>query len=207
MDVRDPEGFSRVAAQILERHGHVDILINNAGVAAAKSFLETSDDDWSWTFETNLFGVIRGIRAFLPSMLRRGRGTIINVASLAGLLANTFPAYTASKFSVVGLSESLLIEHGDAGLKVVVVCPGFVNTEILSAGVRAGRVSDKIDIERLQQQFRARGVSPDVIARDIVRAADGRRFLVLSPAHASALNTFHRWFPSAARWVTRKMLR
>lgn len=198
VDVRSERALGEVAAQIYATSGCVDVLINNAGVGAVKGFLDTTNDDWSWTLETNLYSVVFGVRAFLPRMLERGRGTIVNVASLAGLIGNPLAAYTASKCALVGLSESLQIEYGSLGIQFVVVCPGVIDTEIAMAAATAGRSSPTMDSR--MRDFMARfGVAPAIVAEDIVAAIERPRFLVVSPRHARVLRTMHRWFPRQMR--------
>jgi NADP-dependent 3-hydroxy acid dehydrogenase YdfG len=203
-DVRDGDAYARMAEDIHTRYGRVDVLINNAGVGATKSFMETTEDDWKWTFDTNLYAVVQGIRMFLPTMIENGGGTIVNVASLAGVMANTLAAYTASKFAVVGMSESLLLEYGDKGLKVVVVCPGVIATEIATASIVADRTNGVIG-PSLQKLLAAYGSAPELVARDIVKAIRQPRFIVPTPMHATVLRRLHRTFPELARVLTRRL--
>lgn len=204
LDVRDNEAFERFAADIHAAHDHVDILISNAGVGATKGFLDTTDDDWRWTFDINVHAMVTGIRAFLPAMLAHGRGLVVNVASLAGVAGSMLPAYTASKFAVVGLSESLALEFGNKGIDVMVVCPGLVQTEIADASVIAGR-SEADTLASMREALDQHGVSPDVIARDIIRAIRRPRFMLLTPTHAKVIRTIHHWAPGVSRALTRRM--
>lgn len=203
-DVRDATMFSRLAEQIRTEHGRIDILINNSGVGATKTFLETTDDDWDWTFDTNFHAIVTAIREFLPMMLEQGHGTIVNVASIAGVAGSMLSAYTASKFAVVGLSESLLLEYGERGLTVIVVCPGLIKTEIATAAINAGRTNTTLGpkMRDFMQRF---GAAPEAVARDIVQAIHRPRFMVFSPMHASVIQTVHRWFPDLSRMMTRRM--
>ena len=203
VDVCDEAALQAIARRVHDQSGAIDVLINNAGVGPLKSFMDTSNEDWDWTFQTNLKAIVFGVRAFLPHMLERGRGTIVNVASLAGLIGNPLAAYSASKFAVVGLSESLLIEYGARGINVVVVCPGVVDTEIAEAAARVGR-SDPTINARMREFMGRFGVAPSQVAEDIVRAVEKPRFLVLSPRHASVLRRLHRMFPGPMRRAFRQ---
>lgn len=112
--------------------GEVDVLVNNAGVLIARPVEELSLEEWDVTMATNLRGLFLMTRAVLPGMRARGRGTIVNVASLAG--RNGFAggtAYTASKHGVLGFSRSLMLEVRKQGIRVVAVCPGSVATGML----------------------------------------------------------------------------
>jgi NAD(P)-dependent dehydrogenase (short-subunit alcohol dehydrogenase family) len=114
--------------------GAVDLLVNNAGVGGRLGpSWDSQPGDWAWTFGVNVFGVANGIRAFLPAMLQRGRGHLVNTSSLAGLTAPPFLGpYVVSKHAVVGLSESLASELAVIGsaVRVSVVCPGHVQSRI-----------------------------------------------------------------------------
>jgi 3-oxoacyl-[acyl-carrier protein] reductase len=112
--------------------GAIDVLVNNAGVLIARPVEELSLEEWDLTMATNLRGLFLMTRAVLPGMRARGRGTIVNVASLAG--RNGFAggtAYTASKHGVLGFSRSLMLEVRKQGIRVVAVCPGSVATGML----------------------------------------------------------------------------
>ncbi|WP_052551669.1 SDR family NAD(P)-dependent oxidoreductase [Enhygromyxa salina] len=204
LDVRDTDAYSLMADQVHAEHGRVDVLINNAGVGVTKSFMETSADDWEWIFDTNLHAVVHGIRMFLPTMISQGDGTIVNVASLAGVMANTLAAYSASKFAVVGMSESLLLEYGSKGLKVVVVCPGVIDTEIATASIVANRANSASG-PSLQKLLAAYGAPPELVARDIVKALHRPRFMVPTPMHATVLRGIHRMVPELARMLIRRL--
>ena len=128
VDVSKAEQVEALAARAFERFGNVHLLVNNAGVALAKSAWETTLADWEWVLGVNLYGVIHGIRAFVPRMLEKGEeGHIVNTASVAGLVSQpAMAAYNVSKFGVVTLTEGL---HHDltlrkTKLKASVLCPG-----------------------------------------------------------------------------------
>jgi NADP-dependent 3-hydroxy acid dehydrogenase YdfG len=111
VDVGDDASVEEMRDEVLAAWDGVDIVVNNAGVASAGSIAETSLDDWRWTLNINLMGVVRCCRAFLPAMLRQARGQFINIASFAGVAnAPHMGAYSASKAAVISLSETLRAE-------------------------------------------------------------------------------------------------
>jgi NAD(P)-dependent dehydrogenase (short-subunit alcohol dehydrogenase family) len=134
LDVRDRSAYARVADEAESRLGPVSILCNNAGVAGDQHVTRLTYEYWDWVIGINLHGVINGIQTFLPRMLNRGGGGhIVNTASGAGLAATSSGLlYTTSKFAVVGLSESLRIALEPFQIGVSVLCPGPVNTKIIS---------------------------------------------------------------------------
>lgn len=137
VDVGDAVQMSRAAAEVTGRFGTPDLLVNNAGVGGLLGPVWTAPaEDWAWVLGVNLMGVAHGVRAFVPDMLRRGSGHVLNVASLAGLVSPPFLApYATSKHAVVALSESLAAEFAavGSGVKVSVACPGNVVSRIHAA--------------------------------------------------------------------------
>jgi NAD(P)-dependent dehydrogenase (short-subunit alcohol dehydrogenase family) len=134
-DVSDEESVQALAAAAVERFGAVHVVCNNAGVESVADPWFGPISSWKWVLGVNLWGVIHGIRAFLPQMLGQGGGHIVNTASIAGLYPGFAPSYDASKHAVVAISEGLYKSMILAGLPigVSVVCPGWVRTNIMDA--------------------------------------------------------------------------
>lgn len=131
-DVGDERDAPAIVRHVTDALGAVDALVNNAGVLIAKPFEELTPADWDRTMATNLRSLFLMTREVLPEMRRRRRGTVVNVASLAG--RNGFvggTAYAASKHAVLGFSKSLMLEVRRDGIRVVAVCPGSVGTAML----------------------------------------------------------------------------
>jgi NAD(P)-dependent dehydrogenase (short-subunit alcohol dehydrogenase family) len=135
-DVTDPLSVERAAETSYEAFGNVHVVCNNAGVAGAGGINNISLDDWRWTLDVNLMGVVHGIRTFLPRIRAHGEGGhIVNTASMAGLLSGLgFTPYAASKFAVVTMSEGLAMHLEPLGIGVTVLCPGYVRTRIAESG-------------------------------------------------------------------------
>jgi NAD(P)-dependent dehydrogenase (short-subunit alcohol dehydrogenase family) len=130
LDVRDPAQVETVVAQTLERHGRIDILINNAGLGHFGPVEDLPIDQFDEMIAVNLRGPFLLTRAVVPAMKRQGSGIIVNVSSVAGLVGNpNLSGYNASKFGLMGFSESTMLELRHAGIKVAVICPGSVATD------------------------------------------------------------------------------
>jgi NAD(P)-dependent dehydrogenase (short-subunit alcohol dehydrogenase family) len=117
-------------------YGPVDIVMNNAGVSGTGTIAGSAIETWQWTLGVNLFGVIHGMKAFVPGMVERGRGHVVNTASIAGHVAwSGMGAYCASKFAVSAMTECLQQEmlEGGTGVGVSCLCPGFVATNIIGS--------------------------------------------------------------------------
>jgi short-subunit dehydrogenase len=123
--------------QAVRRFGRLDVLVNNAGAGLFASVEDTTDDDLARILDLNFKGTLHGIQAALPVMRRQGAGHIINVASTAGRRGSPYVgAYCASKFAVVGLTESLRVELRGGGIDVTLVCPGATRTEFFDVARR-----------------------------------------------------------------------
>jgi 3-oxoacyl-[acyl-carrier protein] reductase len=144
-DVAEPDQVARLVDEVRGALGEIDVLVNNAGVLIARPFEELTLEDWDATMATNLRSLYLTTRLVLPGMRARRRGTIVNVASLAG--RNGFvggSAYSASKHAVLGFSRSLMLEVRKDNVRVVAVCPGSVAT-----GMLRGQAMLKPDPERI----------------------------------------------------------
>jgi NAD(P)-dependent dehydrogenase (short-subunit alcohol dehydrogenase family) len=173
-----------------------DILCCNAGVGLGARFLETSLEDWEWVLGVNLWGVIYTLHAFVPGMAERGSGSILVTASDAGLVAIPgMAAYQTSKFGVVGLAETLRMELHEHNIKVSILCPGFINTNIIKDGrIYLYDSRGKSSREEVERFYATRGVDPSVVAEAGLRALEKDRGIVLVP-----------WFHSGPQYVLKRL--
>jgi NAD(P)-dependent dehydrogenase (short-subunit alcohol dehydrogenase family) len=150
----------------------VSALINNAGIGAAGRFLDASLETWRRTIDVNVLGVVHGCRAFVPAMIAHGQGgQVVNIASAAGLAATRdLPVYSATKFAVVGLSHSLRADLAEHAIGVTCVCPGIIDTPIVSRTRYEGAAFTDHAQTSLQRLYRRRSYSPAKVARAIVDA-------------------------------------
>ncbi|HEV8023097.1 MAG TPA: beta-ketoacyl-ACP reductase [Candidatus Lustribacter sp.] len=158
--VDDADDSNRVVREVLEKHGRVDFLINNAGITVDKTVRKMTVDDWQTVLGVNLFGAFAMTKAVIEHMIERGSGRIVNISSVIGETGNIGQAnYAASKAGLVGLTKSLALEMSQRGITVNCVAPGFIKTEMVAAIPAA--VLDKI-VEKIPQR---RLGSPDEVAR------------------------------------------
>lgn len=140
LDVRDRASFRAFLAETERALGPVDILVNNAGIMPTGPFVDESDAISDTQIDVNVRGVILGTKLALPGMLARRRGHVVNVASMAGRLAVPgLAVYCATKFAVVGLTETLAEEYRDSGVSFTSITPAKVTTELAAGTERAGR--------------------------------------------------------------------
>jgi NAD(P)-dependent dehydrogenase (short-subunit alcohol dehydrogenase family) len=145
LDVTDQASIDAAAAAALKTFGRVDVLVNNAGYGIAGGIEETTEDEFMPVFDTNVFGLIRVTRAFLPQFRKQRSGAIVNLSSIAGLIGGAgWGYYNASKFAVNGFSEALAAEMAPLGVHVIIVEPGPFRTDFLgrSNTEAANRIAD-----------------------------------------------------------------
>ena len=161
----DESQVNEFAAQVIARCGRADVLVNNAGISLITPAELTTAEDFRRVLEVNLVAPFLLSKAFGTKMLAAGSGSIVNVASIAGLLGiSDRAAYNASKHGLVGLTRTLAAEWGGRGVRVNAVCPGWVKTEMDFADQAGGSYSDADITQRVPM---ARFASPDDIARAI----------------------------------------
>ena len=210
-DVGDEMGMNKLAAQVNDEHGVVDILINNAGIGMAGRFLETTPEHWDNILSVNLRGVLNGSRVFATQMVNRGQGgTIINVSSAAAFLpSKSMIAYGTTKAAVLAFSESLRADLADEGITVTAVCPGFVNTNIAKSTVYAGMSAD--EQERARQKadavYRRRNYTPEATAKAIVKAVKKGPPVLPIAAESKVGYAMRRISPSLVRLLARYDIR
>ncbi len=174
VDVSDAEAMMALAREVHRRVTAVDVLINNAGIGAAGRFLEASLETWKKTLDVNLMGVVHGCRAFVPAMVARGQGgSVVNVASVAGLVAMPdMPVYCTSKHAVVGLSESLRGDLARHKIHVSCICPGVVDTAIVHSTLYEGKDFTPEVQQGIHKFYAGRKYTPRKVADAIVSAVD-----------------------------------
>jgi short-subunit dehydrogenase len=192
VDVTSRESFAAFVASVVGRYGRIDVLVNNAGVMPLGDFLTEDDAVSRTTVEVNLWGLIHGMRLVLPHMISRGRGHVVNVASMAGKLAVPGMAvYNASKFAAVGLSAAVREEYRDTGVSVTSVLPSAVRTR-LASGVPLGRGLPTVE--------------PEAVAKAIVGSVASRRQEITVPRYLAAWDLLSAAVPDAVMSLARKVI-
>ncbi|MBT4519074.1 MAG: SDR family NAD(P)-dependent oxidoreductase [Halieaceae bacterium] len=191
-DVADKIRMQCLPEEVIAEHGHVHILINNAGVSIAQKFEDQSIEDIEWIVGINLWGVIYGCKYFLPYLKREDEGHIVNLSSMFGIAAVAGQgSYSATKFAVRGLSEALYAELSSASIGVSSIHPGTIKTRIIQSG-RGLSDAKKADIQR---KFNKVGISPHRVAKKIVVAIERNQLCVRVSAETYILDWLKRFFP------------
>jgi short-subunit dehydrogenase len=193
LDVTDRESFATFLDKArADGGGRIDVLINNAGVMPVGPFLQQSTDAIRSSIEVNFYGVLTGCQLGLPEMVKRRGGHIVNIASMAGLVAVPGQVvYAGTKFAVVGLSSALADEFASQGVYVTAVLPTFTNTELIS-GTKTGAAT--------------KPVQPEDVAAAIVKVLDKPKTQVSVPGVSRYIGIMTMLLPTRARrWLGKKM--
>jgi NAD(P)-dependent dehydrogenase (short-subunit alcohol dehydrogenase family) len=203
-DVTDDHSVERAVAAVLEREGRLDIVVNNAGMGIAGPVENTSIEAAKRQLEVNFFGAFRVCRAVLPAMRSQGAGYIVNIGSIGGLIAIPYQAmYSASKFALEGLSESLRMEVRPFGVKVVIIEPGdhktalTQNRQLVSANLDAYRPSFEAALAQTARDEQS-GPGPEHVARLLYRVVNNhspRLRYTIGPAPQRAVVWLKRLAP------------
>src|ERR1700683_5437536 len=207
LDVTRPEDAQAAVAAAVNRFGHIDVLVNNAGNFYAGFFEELSPEDFRAQIETNLFGPVNVTRAVLPVMRAQRRGLIVTISSTGGIVGQAFvSAYSAAKFGVEAWMESLAPEVAPFGIRTMLVEPGFFRTELLTDESTKWPVPSIDDYsEQTRQTVIAwkkmsglQGGDPAKLAKGLVQLASQAQPPLRWPAGADAIETFEK---NARKWL------
>lgn len=209
LDVSDADAVEAFAQRVCAEHGVPDVVVNNAGIGHAGSFLDTPADQWDRVLDVNLGGVVNGCRAFAPRLVERGTGGhVVNVSSMAAYAPlQAMNAYCTSKAAVYMFSDCLRAELSSAGIGLTTVCPGVIDTNIVhttridAPAGKAGRVAGRR--RQLESMFAARHYGPDKVAAAIVSAVRKNKPIRPVAPEAYLLYGTSRIAPQALRSVAR----
>jgi NAD(P)-dependent dehydrogenase (short-subunit alcohol dehydrogenase family) len=202
-DVTDYEAFKKLVEDTVAREGRLDYIFNNAGIAILGEVRDTTIDHWRKVLDVNLNGVVYGSLLAYHQMVKQGFGHIVNLASVEGLMP--FPStvsYVTSKFGVMGLSEGMWVEGKDLGVKVSVVCPGFVSTPIFD-------VSDTVGVERDKWKesltpWERFAISPEGCAQVILKGVEKNKPIITVTFMAKVMWWLTRISPTFVMNLVRK---
>lgn len=182
-DLNREKDRGEVVRQTVARWERVDILVNNAGLGMYGDFMATTETDWRRIFEVNLFSLVFMTRAVLPIMQSQGKGLVVNMASIGGLIAHSekVAPYVASKHAVVGFSRGLARDLAGTGIRVLAVCPHLTDTEFFTVSPGAREMAAVVG------KFKSFMDSPEEVARGILTQLDSNRLVIFptdKPARA-----------------------
>jgi NAD(P)-dependent dehydrogenase (short-subunit alcohol dehydrogenase family) len=206
LDVCSDDSVAACVRTILDEAGHLDVVVNNAGYELAGALEELSLDEAHAQFATNFFGVVRVVKAVLPTMRQRSRGHIVNISSLAGLSPAPFLGmYSASKFALEGYSEALRHELKPFAIHVSLVEPGFLKTPLMSKRELASQPIRAYDSWRQRalgaiRAYEEKGPGPELVARTVLEIIESRtpRLRYAIGQQARLISRLRRFLPEGA---------
>ena len=208
LDVANFTAVDQLVQEIAQSHGRLDYMFNNAGIAIGGETSLYSLDDWKAVLDVNLYGVVNGVQAAYPIMIRQGYGHIVNTASMAGLLPMPMGvSYATTKHAVVGLSKSLRIEAAQHGIRVSALCPGVIRTPILQGGKYGKRlqpISKQLEHKILE---RSRPLDPALLAVKALDALARNSAIIIIPGWWRIFWWMSRLSPSLMRYLSARTYR
>ena len=204
LDVTNSEDVKALVGDTAAEYGRLDYIFNNAGIAVGGEVRDCSIDDWRNVLNVNLFGVINGVAAAYPLMVKQGFGHIINTSSIAGLAPFPYEIpYVTSKHGVVGLSNALRIEGADLGVNVSVVCPGLIKTAIYHTSKLIKLDRDKF-LESLPERF---WITPEKCALQILHGVKHNKAVIVVTSLAKIVWWLYRIYPGLILWFLGQAIR
>jgi len=205
VDVADRVAVAGLADIVHREHGSLDILVNNAGVGMSGRFLAMPLEDWDWIVSINLMGGIHMCHAFGPPMVDRGRGHVVNISSGLGYTPTaTEPGYGTTKAAVLAFSRSLRADWHSQGVGVSAICPGVINTPIISHTRFRGEQAAPDRVARVKDVFAKRGHPPELVASAVLAAVRQDKSVVPVGVESRAGWYISRWAPTRfTDWMAR----
>jgi len=209
LDVTDFESVRRLVESVAEQYGRLDFIFNNAGIGVGGELRDHTIEAWNKIIDVNLRGVVHGVQAAYPVMLRQGFGHIVNTASMAGLMVSPISgSYSATKHALVGLSMALRVEAAGAGVRVSVLCPGAVRTPLLSGGkhgIFVAAMPEQEQRDRTLKYFeRFRPMDVGRFAAKALNQVARNRAIIVIPAWWKLLWWLDRLSPTLSLFVVRR---
>ncbi len=200
LDVTNYEAVDLLVAETMSKHGRLDYIFNNAGVMFMGDMDKYCIDDWNFTVDVNLRGVINGVQASYKRMSDQGFGHIINTASMSGLIPTAGSiGYTTTKHAVIGLSQGLLVEAAERNISVSAFCPGVIRTPIMTGG-KYGRDLQNLNADQkksfLDSIEKIRPMDPKLFAKAALDQVAKKRFLIILPRWNRIFWLLNRFSPS-----------
>lgn len=198
-DISDAARVQGFATQVQDQGGCPDIVINNAGVALCQSVKDYVHEDMRWLMDINFWGVVHCSQAFLPGMLAKNAGTLVNVSSIFGIVGYSgYSAYCASKFAIRGYTEAMQIDLADTGVKAVLVHPGGVKTAIVSnARLTVGEQGVQSRDELCERFDKVARTTPEQAAKIIIEGLARGKSRIMVGKDAKTLRTISRLMPDS----------
>ncbi len=203
LDVADYDAVKKMVDKAVKDFGRLDYMFNNAGTAVAGEAKDVTIKDWRHVLDINLYGVVNGAVSAYAVMVEQGFGHIVNTASIEGLVPlPVTSSYCASKHGVVGLSSALRLEGADLGVKVSVVCPGHIKTNIFAASKDVN-----MDFEQLMKGYDFIAISPEKCAEVVLNGVKRNKAIIVVTRAAKLMWALQRISPNLFIWGNKMQMK
>lgn len=191
LDISDKEQFEGTLARVHEQYGRVDVVFNIAGVSLLSEIRDMEEAQWQRVIEVNLMGTLYGSKIAYDRMVRQGHGHIVNIASAAGLMPQPITSmYTMTKYGIVGFTSCLMAEAADLNVKVSLVCPGYVESNIYDSCELSN-----VDRAQVKSLVAFKMMKASKAATTILNGVAKNRKIIVFPMHARLFWVLNRLFP------------
>jgi NAD(P)-dependent dehydrogenase (short-subunit alcohol dehydrogenase family) len=206
LDVAQLAEFENVIEEVIARYGRLDLIFNNAGIAIAGEIRDIPASDWKKIMDINFFGVLNGANTAYKHMLKQGSGQIVNIASAAGLIDQLalMAPYSVTKHAVVNYTKILSLEAKELGIKVNVVCPGFISTSIGNNAMAPGAKQNWKDYS---VKMVSKGISIEKASDHILKGVKSNIRVIIFPFEVRVIVLFTRLFGSVYRMIMQKQVK
>ncbi len=202
MDISQKDKVALFAQEIQKNFGPMDVVMNIAGIALFARIEDMTHEHWKKIIDVNLWGPIHVLESFVPEMIRAKKGHIVNVSSVAGLMgAPWHAAYSASKAGLIGLSEALRFDLKLHRIGITVICPGGVDTSLKNTVEIPGIDKDSPRFQKLKKMFSRHAISPDKVAKQILKAIRKNKFMIITSADVKFIYFCKHYLPPLYRIV------
>ncbi len=209
LDVTDADALKALVAEVVAKHGHLDVLFNNAGIGVVGAAEEFDVSHFDRAIDVNVRGVTNGFVAAYAGMVRRGEGIIVNTASVGGLMSLPGMApYCLSKHAVVGFTNAVRLEAAEYGVRVSVLCPGNIETPMLHSGYPAGIAEVwRPDMRQYLTEIGGAPYSVEKFTDYALRQIEKDKAIIVAPLSARVLVSLGKFFPGLVNVLTRRAYR
>ncbi|BAZ49905.1 3-oxoacyl-[acyl-carrier-protein] reductase [Nostoc sp. NIES-4103] len=203
LDVTCPQRVAEVIGTVIDSYGCIDYVFNNAGVAVGGEFQELDTAIWQRTVDINLLGVVHVMYTAYKQMIKQRSGHIVNIASMYGLMPGLLCSpYVATKHALTGLTQSVAVEAKNLGIKLTLVCPGYIDTNIF----KSGAYGESLDAENIKSRIPLKFLDVPTAVNNILRGVERKQSIVAFPSYVHILWWIHRLSPQLSLLINNFIL-
>ena len=204
LDVTSPEHVAEVIGTVIDSYGCIDYVFNNAGVGVGGEFQELDTAIWQRAVDVNLLGVVHVMYTVYNQMIKQRSGHIVNIASMYGLMPGLLCSpYVATKYALAGLTQSVAVEAKNVGIKLTLVCPGYIDTNIF----KSGAYGKSLDAENIKSRIPLKFLDVPTAVNNILRGVERKQLIVAFPSYVHIFWWIHRLSPQLSLLINNFILR